>query len=80
MRQIDETQALKHVCQRLAEHFPEVDLVTVRLAVDQAHDRLDGPVRQYIPILVERAAREVLVTVPGSSAAKTTQVKSRDPN
>ena len=63
MQSIDETQALDQVCERLADRFPAVPAATVRLAVDAAHRKLDGrPVRSYVPVLVERAARETLAS------------------
>lgn len=66
MQNIDEKQAVTQVCERLAERFPELPAPTIRLAVDQEHRKLDGrPVRDYVPVLVERAAREALATISG---------------
>ncbi|QTE28152.1 three-helix bundle dimerization domain-containing protein [Pengzhenrongella sicca] len=67
---IDEQQALAQVCDRLAERYPAVPPVDIRRAVDTAHRRLDGrPVRNYVPVLVERAARETLRAAEGPRAA-----------
>ena len=66
MQNIDEKQAVAQVCERLAERFPELPAPTIRLTVDQEHRKLDGrPVRDYVPVLVERAAREALATISG---------------
>lgn len=68
MQKIDEKQAVEQVCERLAARFPEVSAATVRDVVEKARSRLDGPVRIYVPVLVERAARERLATLSGSDA------------
>ena len=63
VQKIDEKQAVEHVYQRLTARFPGVDPATVRLAVEEALSSLDGPVRNYVPVLVERAARERLTSI-----------------
>jgi len=69
MQNIDETQAVAQISERLAKRFPDVPLTTVRLTVDREHHKLDGrPVRNYVPVLVERAAREALATQRASRA------------
>ncbi len=68
MVNIDEAQALDQVRERLTAQFPDVPEDTVRLVVDQAHRSLDGrPVRNYVPVLVEREARERLRAPSGST-------------
>lgn len=57
---LDEGEAIEQVLNRLTDRFPEVPVETVRLTVRKAHDDLDGPVRDFVPLLVEHAAREVL--------------------
>jgi hypothetical protein len=44
----------------LLAQFPTVPMATVRAAVQEIHARLDGPVRDYVPLLVERAAKDTL--------------------
>jgi len=69
MQNIDETQALAQVFERLAELFPDVPVTAVRLAVEREHRKLDGrPVRNYVPVLVERAARDALASQGGARA------------
>lgn len=64
MQNIDEPQALAQVCDRLTERFPDLSTETVRAVIDRAHHQLDGrPVRNYVPVLVERAAREALAAI-----------------
>jgi len=46
-----------------ATRAARVDPATVRLAVEEALSSLDGPVRNYVPVLVERAARERLTSI-----------------
>jgi hypothetical protein len=56
----DEGLALEHVCQRLSEKFPQLPAETVRATVFEVAQDLDGPVRDYIPLLVERFSRDRL--------------------
>jgi hypothetical protein len=60
MARQDESHALEEVRVRLMERFPDLDADTINAAVRAAHDELTGPIRDYVPVLVERAARDVL--------------------
>jgi hypothetical protein len=60
MGNIDEVEAVEKVYQRLVVRFPTVPLATVRATVQELHANLTGPVRDYVPLLVERGARERL--------------------
>ncbi|WP_197711303.1 hypothetical protein [Cellulomonas sp. WB94] len=53
---MDEDQAIAHVQDRLIERYPDVGPDVVRDAVQDIHHHFDGPVRNYVPILVEREA------------------------
>jgi hypothetical protein len=55
-----EMRALAEVQERLQVRFPELDAEVVEAAVLLAHSELNGPVRAFVPVLVERAARERL--------------------
>jgi hypothetical protein len=55
-----EAQALAGVRSRLAERFPDVDGEAVATAVDAAHAEMTGPIRDYVPVLVERIVRDRL--------------------
>ena len=55
-----EMRALAEVQERLQDRFPELDAEVVEAAVILAHAELNGPVRAFVPVLVERAARERL--------------------
>jgi len=59
----DETQALRDVQARLAEQFPQVDDEVVEAAVRLAVTELDGPIRDFVPVLAERTARSRLSTL-----------------
>ena len=57
---INEFEAVDQVCQRLVAQFSTLPMATVRAVVQEIHARLDGPVRAYVPLLVERGAKETL--------------------
>ena len=57
---LDESEAIDQVLDRLTERFPDVPVETVRRTVQQVHDDLDGPVRAFVPLLVEHDARDAL--------------------
>jgi hypothetical protein len=72
----DEQQAVEHVVARLQERFPSLAEDRIHAIVDEEHHRFDGrPVRSFVPVLVERAAKKRLgteapsVDVPPDAAA-----------
>ncbi|MGW4339719.1 three-helix bundle dimerization domain-containing protein [Rhodococcus koreensis] len=71
-----EEQHLDAVRDRLARRFPDLDPDLVDRAIDLAHHRFDGrPVRDFVPLLVERAAT---VTLGGGVSHPTDSSESRD--
>ncbi|WP_353827760.1 three-helix bundle dimerization domain-containing protein [Agromyces sp. SYSU T0242] len=57
----DEDQAIESVVVRMMERFPSTSRDRVHAVVDEEHHRYDGrPVRDFVPVLVERAARHRL--------------------
>jgi hypothetical protein len=53
-----EARALMAVMDRLAERFPDKDRSSIEQIVAEEHELLDeGRIRDYVPVLVERAAR-----------------------
>ena len=57
----DETQALDELADRLRVKFPEAPLGSIRKAVSEVHHQYDGrPIRDFIPVLVEREVRDHL--------------------
>lgn len=64
-----ERLALLVVQKRLRQRFPEADAAVVEAAVRLSHAALDGPVRDFVPLLVERAAGERLSTFHARAAA-----------
>ena len=67
MPKLDEREAVEQVFQRLVARYPDVPAETVRLTVHTVHEEIEGPVRDYVPLLVEHDARDVLdaVSAPG---------------
>ena len=58
MTKESEARALMEVMERLAERFPDKDRSAIEQIVAEEHELLDdGPIRDYVPVLVERAAR-----------------------
>jgi hypothetical protein len=55
-----EARAMAEVQERLEARFPDLDPTVVEAAVRLAHSEITGPVRDFVPLLVERAARERL--------------------
>ena len=57
---------------RLQRKFSHVHAGEVERAVTQAHREFDGhPIRDFVPILVERAATDRLTRVPTQRASST---------
>ncbi|HEY3713849.1 MAG TPA: hypothetical protein VGL39_04915 [Jatrophihabitantaceae bacterium] len=58
-----EAEAMSHVVDRLRQQFPELSADVIESAVHGRYGTFDGhPVRDFVPILVERAARQELIT------------------
>ncbi|MFJ9371255.1 three-helix bundle dimerization domain-containing protein [Nocardia sp. NPDC101769] len=59
----DEQQQIAALVQRLAAQFPNLGTETVENIVSEIHSGFDGrPVRDFVPLLVERDARRRLAT------------------
>ena len=64
----DEREMVVAVIERLAKRFPDAPRTLVEEIVSEEYTALnDGPIRDYVPVLIERAAKVRL-----SSAAKGT--------
>jgi len=58
----DEIKAVREVTARLATSFPELDTVEVERAVHRSYEEFTGrPIRDFVPVLVERMARDDLL-------------------
>ena len=69
MREHDEAQAVALVSIRLRERFPGVSRETIDEVVSGYLREYDGkPIRDFVPILVERQARDHLRTIPRQRA------------
>lgn len=55
--------AMRRLMERLTQVFPEVPEAEIARAVQgRYHDFDDSPVRDFVPVLVERSVRQQLVT------------------
>ncbi|GAA2500854.1 three-helix bundle dimerization domain-containing protein [Terrabacter carboxydivorans] len=60
MDETSEMRALSDVQTRLQARFPDLDPEIVEAAVRLAHSQMTGRVRDFVPLLVEHAARDRL--------------------
>ena len=61
-----ESTAIQQVVDRLKQSYPSVPPDTVTTVVHQNHARFDGrPVRDFVPLFVERGARQELAKLGG---------------
>jgi hypothetical protein len=68
----DEQAALGGVCEHLSERYPAVPEAEIRALVMEIYETFDGPIRDFVPVLVERAARARLADwKPAPAAAPT---------
>lgn len=58
-----EERAIAEVQARLEARFPDLDATVVEAAVRLAQAEITGPVRDFVPVLVERAARTRLAAI-----------------
>ena len=61
MKTPNEDEAVAEIISRLATRFPDAPRADVEAVVDSEHHAYDGrPVRTYVPVLVERGAKQKL--------------------
>lgn len=66
-----EEAAIRLVVARLAQQFPELSAEDIDRAVYGQYDRFDGsPIRDFVPVLVERASRRQLAQDHGGEVAQ----------
>jgi hypothetical protein len=63
-----ENKALQEVQRRLNERFPHLGEELVEAAVRVAAAELTGPIRDYVPVLVEHTARDRLTSMVDESS------------
>lgn len=57
----NETDAIQHVVGRLGGQFPELPAEEIERTVHDKYESFaDSPIRDFVPVLVERAARRQL--------------------
>ena len=66
-------QVLEHVAERLQVRFPEVDPGMITSVIDGVSHRYDAsPIRDFLPILIEREVSDLLTKVPRQVQPTTT--------
>ncbi|WP_208858819.1 three-helix bundle dimerization domain-containing protein [Cryobacterium zongtaii] len=61
MSELDETQAIDQVIDRLSQRFPSLEREHIADVVQDEHEHLaEGSVRDFVPVLVEKAAKRRL--------------------
>ena len=61
MSESDETQAIDQVIDRLSQRFPSLERAHIANVVQDEHEQLEeGRVRDFVPVLVEKAAKNRL--------------------
>ncbi len=61
MAKQDEAQAVAAVIDRLVKKFPDTHRTQIEEVVSDEYTALsDGPIRDYVPVLIERAAKDRL--------------------
>ncbi|QNE47316.1 hypothetical protein F1C58_10690 [Glaciihabitans sp. INWT7] len=70
MDQVQEDQGIAKVIDRLVERFPALGRARVEQVVANTRAMLDGnPIRDYVPVLVERSARDQLRRIEAGDPA-----------
>jgi hypothetical protein len=65
MKQGEEAHAIVELAERLHARFPDAPADTIEQLVTQIHHEYDGhPIRDFIPVLVEREAVDQLRARP----------------
>jgi len=63
---LSEQTIIEQLVERLAQKYPALPTETISAVVRQNHARFDGrPVRDYVPLFVERGATQQLSRIGG---------------
>jgi hypothetical protein len=77
--ELSEQTVIDEVADRLTRNYPTIPPETLTAVVQGVHARFDGrPVREYVPLLVERFAREELADRIRSAACRSVAEASLD--
>ncbi len=63
MTQRSEDDAIRDVLDLLRMRFPQVPAEVVEAAVRMEHDALNGPIRDFVPLLVQKHAARRLASL-----------------
>ena len=66
-----EKPALVEVQRRLERKFPSLQSAQVERVVGDCYRAMTGPIRDFVPLLVERQARDVLATIVAERVPQT---------
>ena len=62
-RERTERMALDHIAERMADQFPELPAETIARAIQGRYvEFAESPIRDFVPVLVERSVRSDLAT------------------
>lgn len=65
-----EAREIGEVVERLRDRFPDISEDRIRAVVTDAHQEFDGrPIRDFVPVFVERSARTILTNPPANAPA-----------
>lgn len=80
MSELDESQAIDQVIDRLSVRFPNLDPDHIADVVQDEHGQLEeGRVRDFVPVLVEKAAKKRLKKEARESRTLVEQPQARAP-
>jgi hypothetical protein len=80
MSELDETQAIDQVIGRLSSRFPTLERDHIAAVVEDEHRQLEkGRVRDFVPVLVEKAAKSRLKKEAKASVAVVEQGEALAP-
>lgn len=63
MQQRSEADAIRDVLEQLKVRFPQVPPEVVEAAVRTEHQAIDGPIRDFVPLLVHKHASRRLTSM-----------------
>ncbi|MGY4856355.1 three-helix bundle dimerization domain-containing protein [Cryobacterium sp. AP23] len=80
MSELDETQAIDQVIDRLSQRFPSLEREHIADVVQEEHGQLEeGRVRDFVPVLVEKAAKRRLKKEAKASSALVEEPEAQAP-
>ena len=72
-----ERDALRLVCEQLADRFPSLEVSVIELTVEEEYRQLDGPIRDFVPVLTQKLARDRLALLAVGARSAGAELVSR---